>query len=138
MSLNNDERSILIVEDYVASSSMLSNAIKFNKKAQCDTVSSGQEALSKIKKHEYDIIITDMRMPTMDGIELIKAIRQYEHDNNISPQIIIAMSVDNLADPALEAGATMFYSKLRQPMRAIFDLIDQIKQTPSRRQSCTV
>lgn len=35
----------------------------------------GQEALEKFKENDYDIILTDIDMPIMNGIELIKAIR---------------------------------------------------------------
>lgn len=43
----------------------------------------GEEALSLYKKHNPDIIITDIKMPNMNGLELIKKIRENDHDTPI-------------------------------------------------------
>jgi CheY-like chemotaxis protein len=40
-----------------------------------ETASGGREALEKVGAHEYDLVLTDVRMPAADGIELTKAIR---------------------------------------------------------------
>ena len=40
-------------------------------------VPSGKDALEKIKKADFDLIISDVRMPIIDGIETIKQIRAY-------------------------------------------------------------
>ncbi|HDR2681767.1 TPA: transporter substrate-binding domain-containing protein [Enterobacter mori] len=46
-----------------------------------DEVSDGQQALDILKKKSYDLVITDINMPILDGIELTKQIRAF--DNNI-------------------------------------------------------
>lgn len=43
----------------------------------------GQDALKKYKEKKFDLIITDINMPNMDGIELIKNIRQINKDQRI-------------------------------------------------------
>jgi len=48
-------------------------------------VKSGQEALLKIQDSEFDLIICDVRMPEMDGIETIKQIRAYLEKSNKEP-----------------------------------------------------
>lgn len=40
----------------------------------CKTASCGKEALSVLKKEEADVVLTDFRMPDMNGIELLKTI----------------------------------------------------------------
>ena len=40
-----------------------------------ETASGGREALQKLDTREYDLVLTDVRMPAVDGIELTKAIR---------------------------------------------------------------
>jgi CheY-like chemotaxis protein len=44
------------------------------------TAFNGQEALEAYKKYKPDVIITDIRMPIMDGLELAKAIREIDKD----------------------------------------------------------
>ena len=46
---------------------------------------SGEEALEKIKISDFDLIITDVRMPGLDGIETIRQIRGYLQQNNKKP-----------------------------------------------------
>lgn len=52
---------------------------------------SGKEALQKIKDINFDLIVSDIRMPGMDGIEIIKNIREYFMQKNMKqvPEIFI-------------------------------------------------
>ena len=57
---------------------------------------SGEDALEKIKDHNFHLIVCDIRMPQMDGIETIKAIRKYlaEQGKKGIPEIIITGYAD--------------------------------------------
>ena len=59
-------------------------------------VRSGKEALGKVRKVDFDLIICDIRMPEMDGIETIKQIRSYlEQLNKKSiPELLITGYAD--------------------------------------------
>lgn len=45
-----------------------------------DFVSSGEDALELLEKKHYDVVVSDMRMPEMDGIELLNAIKERHPD----------------------------------------------------------
>ncbi len=45
-----------------------------------DLANSGQEALSKIKQHKYAVIVTDMQMPEMNGLQLLKLVKEHSPD----------------------------------------------------------
>ncbi|MBM3246867.1 MAG: response regulator [Candidatus Omnitrophica bacterium] len=51
----------------------------------------GREALEKITQAEYDLVISDIRMPELDGIEIIKNIREFLRQNKKKaiPEILI-------------------------------------------------
>ncbi|MBU4346742.1 MAG: response regulator [Candidatus Omnitrophica bacterium] len=46
---------------------------------------SGEEAIDKVKKNDFDLIICDVRMPELDGIETIKRIRAHLENSNKKP-----------------------------------------------------
>ena len=88
-------KNILIIDDEELITKSL---LKFlNKEGYAATVArSGQEALEKIKKSGFDLIISDVRMPGMDGIETIRQIRAYLKKSNIKsiPEIFITGYAD--------------------------------------------
>ena len=48
-----------------------------------DTVERGSEALGLIRKHDYDFVFTDLKMPEMDGVEVTKAVRHLRPDIDV-------------------------------------------------------
>ena len=76
---------------------------------------SGLEALGMIKHREetgknYDIVILDLKMPDMDGIETIRRIRE-EISTNVPILLISAYSWSDVEEQAKEAGVNGFLSK---------------------------
>ncbi|MBU0503601.1 MAG: response regulator [Candidatus Omnitrophota bacterium] len=86
---------ILIVDD----EAMITKSLKklLAKEGFAPTiVSSGNEALDQIKTNDFDLLILDIRMPQMDGIETITAIRQYMavEGKDPIPEIVITGYAD--------------------------------------------
>jgi CheY-like chemotaxis protein len=48
-----------------------------------DTVEDGREALGLIRKRDYDFVFTDLKMPTMDGLEVTKAVKHLRPDIDV-------------------------------------------------------
>src|SRR3712207_3290142 len=46
---------------------------------EVETAQNGVEALAKLREHEPDVVVTDLVMPVMDGLALIKACRATRH-----------------------------------------------------------
>ena len=49
-----------------------------------DTVESGQEALSLVRKNDYDFVFTDLKMPGMDGLDVAKGVHHLRPDIDIA------------------------------------------------------
>lgn len=71
-------KSVLIVDDDFSVREGLRKHVNWNKLRLkiCDTAQDGKEALEKISSHQPDIVITDIYMPEMDGLELIEKISE--------------------------------------------------------------
>jgi DNA-binding NtrC family response regulator len=76
---------ILIVDDDDAIRAILYDLL--SDKYECDTASTAEEALQYIAVETYDAILTDIAMPGLTGVELLKKIQ--EHDS-ATPVILIS------------------------------------------------
>lgn len=98
---------ILIIDDQDAIRRVLREILE-NEKYQVDDVGSGAEALQRVNEQEYDAIFCDIKMPEMDGIEVLEAIKQ------ICDTPVIMISGHGTIDTAVEAikkGAFDFIQK---------------------------
>ena len=69
--------SILIVDDEKKEREGISRLLKrYHFNLKISQAANGEEALKEFEKHEYDILLTDIKMPFMDGIQLIKEIQK--------------------------------------------------------------
>lgn len=111
---------ILIAEDDMTSRRFLSKVL--SQYGECDLVIDGMEALdayliSVKEKEPYDVICLDIMMPRVDGIKVLKAIRDFEKQRGILPEntvkiiMITALVDDEYAKMALELGCVAYVSK---------------------------
>ena len=78
------------------------------------SVNSGQEAIKKVRELDFDLLITDIRMPNQDGIDTIRQIRELLKNNGKSriPEVCITGYADNeLNRKAEELGITEYLYK---------------------------
>lgn len=72
---------VLIVDDEKRLAYFLGQTLQIDfPDCQVDTANSGEEALSSLASSTYDLIIADVRMPGVSGIELIKGVRYLDAD----------------------------------------------------------
>lgn len=77
-------RQLLIVDDEHEILKALANYLsKLCEEYIVDTASCGADALEKVKHDPYELIITDYMMPTMDGLELAKAVREISPETKV-------------------------------------------------------
>ena len=100
--------SILVVDDEAIVTSLIRDALE-DEGYEIQTASSGEAALQLVEQHQFELVISDIRMPRMDGIEMIKKIREYQP--NIG--IIFMTGYANLqsAKKAIKQGASDYIMK---------------------------
>lgn len=111
---------ILIAEDDFASRKFLSAFLA--QYGECDVVVDGLEAvdaymLSMREKKPYDLICLDIMMPKIDGVKVLKAIREIETKKYVLPEkrvkiiITTALSEAELVQEAFQYGCEAYASK---------------------------
>lgn len=89
-----------------------------------ETVSSGYQALEKLDKDNFDLLILDIIMPEMDGFELCRRIREKESYRDVPIVFLTAKSREEDRKKGMEAGANLFLSKPISPQK-LLDLISE-------------
>ncbi len=99
---------ILVVDDEQSMAQFL--AIVLRKEGyQVSTVQNGRDALDKVKAEAFDVVITDIRMPGMDGIQLLQGIKK--HDPSLPVVIMTAYASQQTAIDAVNMGAFQYLIK---------------------------
>ena len=83
--------------------------------------SSGFDALRLLPRGAYDLVITDINMPDINGLELVRFVRQSERHREIPLLIISTQTSERDKDRALALGANSFLAKPFTPeaLRAV-------------------
>ncbi|MFZ5980818.1 MAG: response regulator [Candidatus Zixiibacteriota bacterium] len=100
--------SVLIVDDDKYIRDILSRIVT-REGYKTETADDGVEAFDKIRASDFNFVISDVNMPKMDGIELLKKIKEY--DNNILVLLITSKAGKYSADNILKIGADFFITK---------------------------
>ncbi len=99
------QKKVLIIEDEWSVRELLKEFFSLNG-YEAISAKDVYDAIEIVKNSSCSLVITDMHMPLMNGIELVKRIREI---NSSLP--IIGMSIENNKDQFLSAGANYFLLK---------------------------
>ncbi|MEM6281831.1 MAG: response regulator [Chloroflexota bacterium] len=101
---------VLIVDDFKAGQRLVSAMLKFT---DCEVVGldSAAAALDYLHNHPVDMVITDIDMPDMDGIELCQSIKQHPDFYRIPVAMLTAHHSNNTRYASMEAGADGYLTK---------------------------
>ena len=100
---------ILVVDDELDMLMLLKMMIEDNTDHEVETTNNPSEALKLLTDKEYDLVISDLKMPGMDGMELFDALRGIKPD--IPVIIITAYGSLGTADEAMKKGIADFITK---------------------------
>ena len=101
---------ILLAEDDPVTRMLMTRFLK-NAGYEVDAVANGSEALDKMTKRYYPMLVTDWEMPEMDGIALCKAVRNMQLDGYVYALLLTARDAKEHIIMGLEAGADDYLVK---------------------------
>ena len=99
---------ILLIEDDLTLNKLITKALK-RMKYTVEQAYDGQEGLNKYRMGKYDVIVLDLNLPYLDGMELLTIVR--ENDRSTKILILSARSTIDDKITGFEAGATDYLTK---------------------------
>lgn len=102
---------LLLVEDVPFFRSLVSNYLRAGG-YEVVTAGNGKEALEKYQQEHFDMIVSDIEMPLMDGFELAKTIRKIHEDTKIPLLALTGLSSEEDRQKALDCGFDAYEVKL--------------------------
>ncbi|MCK4502692.1 MAG: sigma-54-dependent Fis family transcriptional regulator, partial [Desulfuromonadales bacterium] len=108
MVAQNNKYKILVVDDESSLREMLSILLR-RENYQVEIAADGEAAFAKAQEINFDLIISDIQMPKMTGIELLRQLR--EHENDVTVLMITAFSSTEEAVEAMKLGAYDYITK---------------------------
>lgn len=124
---------LLIVDDEPDMLKLLSMIIKANTAYEFATTNNPLEALEMAKSGGYDLLLTDLKMPGLDGIELLNAVREF--DQEIPIIIITAYATAESAAEAMDKNAFDFITKPFRKEQVIFTIEKAMKWLRTQREN---
>ena len=119
---------ILIVEDSGTMRTLLAQAFEsFEPELKIDEAQNGFEALRLLPRNSYDLIVTDINMPDINGLELVSFVKGSENYRSIPLMIVSTEGSDRDRDRGLELGADAYLVKPFEPdelQRLAAELLD--------------
>ncbi|MEQ8784931.1 MAG: response regulator [Pirellulaceae bacterium] len=107
--------SILVVDDSQIQRVLIEGLLCKNPEYRVRLAADGREALAEIAKDRPDLVVTDLVMPQMDGLELVRTVRRRFPD--IPAILMTAFGDESIAVDAMEAGAASYVPKAQKAER---------------------
>jgi len=102
---------ILVIEDSPTMRQLIAFALKRMRNVEITEAGDGVEGLKKLNADTFDLIITDINMPVMDGLKLISLVRRDLKYRNIPIMIITTEGGAEDRERALALGANAYITK---------------------------
>ena len=107
-------KSLLVVDDSATMRQLLCmtlTRVDGITQANITEASDGREALDKLKNGRFDLVLTDIRMPRMDGLEFIRSVRSELNDQALPIIIISTKGAEEDVQLGMNLGANGYLSK---------------------------
>ena len=87
----------------------------------------GEDAIRKVKAHKFDLVLTDLAMPKVSGVEVIDAMKKDPQTQNIPVVAVTAHIWDGIAQSAGQVGCDGYISKPFSAKQLIQEVYKHLK-----------
>lgn len=117
------KHTILVVDDSAIDRRLASGLLDRDGGYQILMATNGKDAMQMLKTQPVDLVLTDLQMDEMDGLELVEAVRS---DYPLTPVILMtALGSEEVAVRALEKGAASYVAK-RRLQQDLLEIVQQV------------
>lgn len=120
-----DRSRILVAEDSVTSRSLLRQILE-SEHYDVTTVNDGLEAWETLKHREFDLLVSDIEMPRMDGFVLTEKIRASRTLKELPVVLVTALKSAEDREKGMEAGANAYIVKSGFDQNSLLDVVRQL------------
>ena len=107
-------KSLLVVDDSATMRQLLCmtlTRVEGITQANITEAHDGEDALDKVKSGNFDLVLTDIRMPRMDGLEFIRKVRSELNERSLPIIIISTKGAEEDVQAGMDLGASGYLSK---------------------------
>src|SRR5689334_13507489 len=106
---------ILIVDDSATMRRMVAASLRTLRDASFDEATNGLEAIERIALHPPSLMILDLNMPDMHGLDVLRFVRSGQHGRRLPIIVLTTRNDAESRSAATEAGATLYMTKPFDP-----------------------
>ena len=121
---------VLVVDDFSTMRRIVKNLLKQIGFASVDEAEDGAQALTKLKGGDYGFIVSDWNMPNMDGLSMLKKVREDDELKEIPVLMVTAEAEKEKVITTIQAGCNNYIVKpftgeiLKEKIDKIFEKIN--------------
>jgi two-component system chemotaxis response regulator CheY len=108
-------RTILVVDDSPTMRRMIMASLRELKEVKFDQAASGLEAIERLAVAPVDLVVLDLNMPDVHGLEVLRFVRTHERFRSLPVVVLTTRSDEESRAAAMHEGATRYLTKPFQP-----------------------
>jgi len=120
-----EKKTILVVEDSITSRMLLKNILE-GAGYVVTTAVDGQDAFTKLKTEPFDLVVSDVEMPKMDGFQLTSHIRGEKKFEDLPVVLVTSLESREDREKGIDAGANAYIIKGGFDQNNLLDVIDKL------------
>jgi two-component system chemotaxis response regulator CheY len=127
---------ILIVDDSPTIRKMVQASLRGLESSEFLEAGTGLEAIEQLAVGRVELIVLDLNMPDMHGIDVLKFVRRHQHYQNLPVIVLTTRGDESSRQTAEHAGATSYLTKPFVPHHLatmVRDLLNRTADTPASR-----